>query len=78
MARFHNLLLVALIILRFSHKALRSDRGAENYTGPKLPDLTVFFWSSLQCEKELEQINARRPCSDVQYLMVHICINTIV
>ena len=41
MARFHNLLLVALIIIRFSHKALRSNRGAENSTGLKLPDFTL-------------------------------------
>ena len=41
MAKFHNLLVIALLIIRRTHKAHRTDRGAENPTGPKLPDFTL-------------------------------------
>ena len=40
MARFHICLVTALAVLRRSHKPLRTDSGAENPTGPKLPDFT--------------------------------------
>ena len=43
MARFHIFVVIALAILRRSHKALRTDRCAENSTGPKLPDFTLNF-----------------------------------
>ena len=39
--KFHNLLVIALVIIRHTHKAHRTDRGAENPTGPKLPDFTL-------------------------------------
>ena len=39
--KFHNLLVIALVIIRRTHKAHRTDRGAENPTGPKLPDFTL-------------------------------------
>ena len=39
--KFHNLLVIALVIIRRTHKAHRADRGAENPTGPKLPDVTL-------------------------------------
>ena len=32
--KFHNLLVIALIIIRRTHKAHKIDRGAENPTGP--------------------------------------------
>ena len=35
MAKFHNLLVIALVIIRRIHKAHITDRGAENPTGPK-------------------------------------------
>ena len=38
MAKFHNLLVIALEIIRRTHKIYINDRGAENLTGPKLPD----------------------------------------
>ena len=41
--KFHNLLVIALVIIRRTHKAHRTDRGAENPTGPKLPDFTLPF-----------------------------------
>ena len=47
MARFYIFLVIALAILRRSHKSLRTDRGAENPTGPKLPDFTLI--SLLSC-----------------------------
>ena len=40
--KFHNLLVIALVIIRRTHKAHRTDRGAENPTGPKLPYFTLF------------------------------------
>ena len=40
MAKFHNLLVIALVIIRHSHKAHITNRGAENPRGPKLPDFT--------------------------------------
>ena len=33
--------MIALVIIRRAHKAHRTDRGAENPTGPKLPDFTL-------------------------------------
>ena len=39
--KFHNLLVIALVIIRRTHKAHRTDKGAENPTGPKLPDFTL-------------------------------------
>ena len=39
--KFHNLLVIALVIIRRTHKAHKTDRGAENPTGPKLPDFTL-------------------------------------
>ena len=41
MARFQIVLVIALAVLRRSHKSLRTDRGAENPSGPKLPDFTL-------------------------------------
>ena len=32
---------MALVIIRCTHKAHRTDMGAENPTGPKLPDFTL-------------------------------------
>ena len=48
--KFHNLLVIALVIIRRTYKAHRTDRGAENHpTGPKLPDFTLhyLFWNDL-------------------------------
>ena len=39
--KFHNLLVIALVIIRHTHKANRNDRGAENPTGLKLPDFIL-------------------------------------
>ena len=36
------ILVIALVIIRRTHKAHRTDRGAENPTEPKLPDFTLF------------------------------------
>ena len=44
-AKLHNLLVIALVIIRHTHKANRTDRGAENPTGPKLPDFTLYLFS---------------------------------
>ena len=41
MAKFHNLLVIALVIIRRSHKTHITERGAKNPTGPKLPDFTL-------------------------------------
>ena len=41
MAKFYNLLVIALVLIRRTHKARITDRGAENPTGPKLPDFTL-------------------------------------
>ena len=41
MVKFHNLLVMALVIIRRIHKGHITDRGAENPTGPKLPDFTL-------------------------------------
>ena len=41
--KFHNFLVIALVIIRPTHKAHKTDRGAENPTGPKLPDFTLFI-----------------------------------
>ena len=41
--KFHNLLVIALVIIRRTHKAHRTDRGAENPTGPKLPHFTLVW-----------------------------------
>ena len=38
MAKLHNLLVMALVIIRRTHKDHITDRGAENPTGPNLPD----------------------------------------
>ena len=43
--KFHNLLVMALVIIRRTHKAHRTVRGAENPTGPKLPDFTLRLYS---------------------------------
>ena len=53
MARFHNLLLVALIIVRCSHKALKSDRGGEKSTGATLPDFTLDKSDSVYSENNI-------------------------
>ena len=43
--KFHNLLVIDLVIIRRTHKAQKTDRGAENPTGSKLPDFTLYkFW----------------------------------
>ena len=42
MAKFHNLLVMALVIIRRIQKAHITDRGAENPTGSKLPDFMYF------------------------------------
>ena len=34
-------LVITLAVLWRSHKLLRTDRGAENPTGPKLPDFSL-------------------------------------
>ena len=39
--RFHIFLVIALADLQCSQKSLRTCRGAENPTGPKLPDFTL-------------------------------------
>ena len=39
--KLHNLLVIALVIIRRTHKAQRTDGGAENPTRPKLPDFTL-------------------------------------
>ena len=36
--KFHNLQVIALVIIRRTHKAHRTDRGAKNPTGLKLTD----------------------------------------
>ena len=41
MAKLHNILVIALVIKRRTHKAHITDRGAENPTGPKLPDFII-------------------------------------
>ena len=41
MTKFDNLLVMALVIIRRIHKAHIIDRGAQNSTGPKLPDFTL-------------------------------------
>ena len=41
MMSFHKLLVIASAIQRYVHKILRSVMGAENPTGPKLPDFTL-------------------------------------
>ena len=41
MMPFHNLLVVASAIQCYIHKILRTARGAENPTGPKLPGFTL-------------------------------------
>ena len=33
--------MIALVIIRRTHTAHRTDKGAENPTGPKLPDFTL-------------------------------------
>ena len=40
--KFHNPLVIALVIIRRTHKGHKTDRGAENPMGPKLPDLTLY------------------------------------
>ena len=39
--KFHKLLVIASAIQSYVHKILRTVRGAENPTGPKLPDFTL-------------------------------------
>ena len=41
MAKFHNLLVIVFVIIRRTHKAHITDRGAKKPTGPKLPDFTI-------------------------------------
>ena len=41
MATYYSLIVIALEILHCTHNALRTDRGAKNSKGPKLPD---FSW----------------------------------
>ena len=41
--QFHNLLVIASAIQCYVHKILRTVRVAENPTGPKLPDFTLFY-----------------------------------
>ena len=41
MMTFHKLLVIASAIQGNVHKILRTVRGAENPTGPKLPDFTL-------------------------------------
>ena len=52
MAKFHNLLVMALVIIRRIHKGHITDRGAENPTGPKLPDFTLHAINHFQYAKE--------------------------
>ena len=37
--------MIALVIIRRTHKAHKTDRGAENPMGPKLPDFTLDVFS---------------------------------
>ena len=48
--KFHNLLVIALVIIRRTHKVHRTDRGAESPTGPKLPYFTLgkILWKVLK------------------------------
>ena len=39
--KYRNLLVIALVIIRRTHKAHKTDSGAENPTGPNLPDFTL-------------------------------------
>ena len=41
MMTFHNLLVIASAIQCYVHKIPRTVRGAENPTGPKLPDFNI-------------------------------------
>ena len=43
MAKFHNLLVIALVIIRRTHKAHITNKGAEKPTEPKLPDFTNLY-----------------------------------
>ena len=36
-------LVIAMAVLRCSHKSLRTDKGAEYPTEPKLPDFTLYL-----------------------------------
>ena len=40
MAKFHNLLVTALVTIRRTHKTHITDRGAETH-GAEIPDLTL-------------------------------------
>ena len=39
--KFHKLLVIASAIQSYVYKILRTVRGADNPTGPKLPDFTL-------------------------------------
>ena len=43
MMTFHKLLVIALAIQCYVHKIIKTVKGVENPTGPKLPDFTLFI-----------------------------------
>ena len=60
MMSLHKLLVIASAIQCYVHKILKTIRGAENPTGPKLPDLTLCIVEILSlsplAKKPLESI----------------------
>ena len=54
--KFHNLLVIALVIIRRTHKAHRTDRGVENPTGPKLLDFALLETQSSCSLSKVEPI----------------------
>ena len=85
--KFHNLLVIASVIIRHTHKAHRTDRGAENPTGPKLPDFTLsmlgFFLVLLPVREHLRfalvlcAVFFRIRSPERVWLYEHICAFTI-
>ena len=57
--------MIALVIIRRTHKAHRTDRGAENPTGPKLPDFTLL--EGKQCRS---RGGGSLPHQDLRYLQI--------
>ena len=59
MMTFHKLLVIASAIQCYVHKILRTVRGGENPTGPKLPDFIVHVNTvKYDCLKPLFLLNA--------------------